>query len=153
MDDLQVRGAQHDDLIAMHAIRREAILGIDVGWEVEAGARQAWADRRSSEAFADRVAAGDAVIALLAGHEVGWGSSTGDRITGLYVRPSIGHSGVGRTLMAVLEAAVEARGHAHSYLQSSPNAVGFYTKLGYAPTGMAQSEAGLPMWRQLNLPK
>jgi GNAT superfamily N-acetyltransferase len=146
---IHVRDAQPDDLDAMHAIRRDAILGIQSG--LEPSVRQAWADGRTAESYAKRVAAGDAVIASLAGDDVGWGSSTGDCINALYVCPSRGHCGVGRVLMSTLEAAIFARGLGYAKLDSSPNAVGFYMKLGYAPTGVPLLDGALPMTRRLTV--
>jgi ribosomal protein S18 acetylase RimI-like enzyme len=146
---IHVRGAQPGDLDAMHAIRRDAILGIQSG--LEPCVREAWAGGRTAAFYANRVAAGDAVMASLPGDDVGWASSAGDRITALYVRSSCGHRGVGRALMSTLEAAIEARGLGYARLESSANAVGFYIKLGYAPTGVPLLDGALPMARRLRL--
>ena len=144
---IQLRNAQPDDLSAMHAIRRAAILGIAP--VSDANAHQAWADSRSSDFYAERVAAGDAIIASLAGDDVGWGSSTANRITAVYVRSSSSHFGVGRILMSALEDAIHARGHGCATLESSPNALGFYAKLGYAETGVPLADGAVPMARRL----
>jgi putative acetyltransferase len=144
---IQIRQAQPDDLTVMHAIRRDAILGINSG--LDANVRQAWADRRSSDFYAERVAVGDAIIASLADDDVGWGSSTANRITAVYVRSSCSLFGVGRALMSSLEEAIQARGHARATLESSPNALGFYAKLGYAATGVPQADGAVPMARRL----
>jgi hypothetical protein len=69
---IQIRKAQPVDLSVMHAIRRDAILGIRSG--LDANVRQAWADRRSADFYAERVAVGDAIIATLADDDVGWGA-------------------------------------------------------------------------------
>ena len=53
---LTIRKASSDDLGIIHDIRRDAILGISDDFGVVE--RQAWADRRSPEFFAERVAAG-----------------------------------------------------------------------------------------------
>src|SRR5712691_7548460 len=56
------RKASSDDLGIIHDIRRDAILGISDDFGVIE--RQAWADRRSPEFFAERVSAGDVVLAV-----------------------------------------------------------------------------------------
>ena len=102
-----IRKARSDDLGIIHDIRRDAILGIsdDLG-VIE---RQAWAERRSPEFFAERVAAGDVVLAVSGGSGLGWGSSSGDYISGVYIRSSSGRTGVGRAIMSRLESDIVKR--------------------------------------------
>lgn len=145
-----IRTASSDDLGIIHDIRRDAILGISDGLGVVE--RQAWADRRSPEFFAERVAAGDVVLAVSGSSGLGWGSSSGDYIGGVYIRSSSGRTGVGRTIMSRLEFAIAKRGHACATLDSSPNAVGFYVKLGYAPVGPPGSDGAVPMKKTLRVP-
>jgi GNAT superfamily N-acetyltransferase len=144
---IELHPARHADLAAMHVIRRDAILGVCSG--LEPNARQAWADRRAADFYTDRVRAGDVLIASLSGHDVGWGSSEGDQVTAMYVRSSFGRRGVGRALIRALEGAIAMRGHAYARLESSPNAVGFYEKLGYARTGPLLADGALPMRKRL----
>ena len=75
-----IRKASSDDLGIIHDIRRDAILGISDDFGVIE--RQAWADRRPPEFFAERVAAGDVVLAVSGSSGLGWGSSSGDYISG-----------------------------------------------------------------------
>ena len=135
------------DLDLIHVIRRDAILGVPAG----AGLRdcQAWADSRSPSFYADRLTAGQVVLARVAGEAIGWGSSADAWITGLYVRAAWSRRGIGRTLMARLEMEIAQRGHACVRLAASPNAVDFYTKLGYAPCGLADGEGAVPMTKRL----
>jgi GNAT superfamily N-acetyltransferase len=144
---ITLRTARLDDLSSIHAIRRDAILGVPS----EAGLRdrQTWADRRTPEFFADRVVAGQVVIASAEGNDLGWGSSAEAWITGLYVRAAWSRRGVGRTLMARLETEIVQRGHACARLASSPNAVGFYTALGYMPVGLPDADGAVPMEKRL----
>ena len=142
-----LRTASLDDLDIIHAIRRDAILGVPP--ETGLRDRQTWADRRSPAFFADRVAAGRVVMASSAGDDIGWGSSAEAWITGLYVRTSWSGKGVGRRLMAKLETEIVKRGHACARLASSPNAVGFYTTLGYIPVGLPDGEGAVPMKKRL----
>ena len=143
---IQFRRAVLGDLDVMHAIRRDAILGIETR---DTNGRQAWADRRSAAYYAERVTNGEVLVAHLAGDDVAWGSSTGDRVTALYVCSSNSELGVGRALMSELESAVVARGHAYARLESSPNAVGFYERLGYTRVGVPQADGALPMSKRM----
>jgi len=144
---IKLRTASLDDLGIIHAIRRDAILGVPS--ETGLSDRQTWADRRSPEFYADRLAAGNVVIASSEGDDIGWGSSSDAWITGLYVRSSWSRIGVGRTIMSRLETEIVKRGHACARLESSPNAVGFYTKLGYAPVGLPDGDGAVPMKKRL----
>src|SRR5260370_42243523 len=104
-----IRKASSDDLGIIHNIRRDAILGISDDFGVIA--RQGWADRRSPEFFAERVAAGDVVLAVSESSGLGWGSSAGDYVGGVYVRSSSGRPGLGRPSMSTPEADMVKRGH------------------------------------------
>ena len=145
-----IRTASSEDLGLIHDIRRDAILGISDDFGVIE--RQAWADRRSPEFFAERVAAGDVVLAVSESRGLGWGSSSGDYISGVYIRSSSGRTGVGRAIMSTLEFAIARRGHECATLDSSPNAVGFYIKLGYALVGRPDDHGALPMRKALRVP-
>ena len=140
---IKLRPASLDDLDIVHAIRRDAILGIPS--EAGLSNRQSWADGRSPEFFADRVVAGHVVIASSEGEAIGWGSSADARITGLYVRSSWSRMGIGRMIMSRLEREIVKRGHEYAKLESSPNAVAFYSRLGYTPVGLPDSEGAAPM--------
>lgn len=144
---ITLRTASLDDLGRVHTIRRDAILGIGSGTGIRD--RQAWADQRSPAYYADRLAVGQIVIASWEGDEIGWGSSAEDWITGLYVRAAWSRRGVGRTIMSRLETEIVQRGHACARLEASPNAVGFYTKLGYVSVGLPDDDGALPMQKRL----
>ena len=146
-----IRKARSADLGIIYDIRRDAILGIDSG-DFGVIERQAWADRRSPEFFAGRVATGDVVLAVSGSNGLGWGSSSGDYIGGVYVRSSLGRTGVGRAIMSRLESDIVKRGHECATLDSSPNAVGFYIKLGYALVGLPDNAGALPMRKTLRVP-
>jgi ribosomal protein S18 acetylase RimI-like enzyme len=138
-----IRKGSLDDLVIIHDIRRDAILGISDDFGVIE--RQAWADRRSPEFFAERIAAGDVVLAVSESSELGWGSSSGDYISGVYIRSSSGRMGVGRAIMSRLESDIVKRGHEYATLDSSSNALGFYFKLGYTPIGSLNDDGSVPM--------
>jgi putative acetyltransferase len=145
--DLAFRTGLPNDLEWMHGIRRAAILGVQA--DVEPAAREAWADRRRPDSFIGRVAGGEVIIASLAGEDIGWGSSAADHIGALYVSPAYARRGVGRTLLAKLEAAVAQRGHELVRLESSVNAVSFYERLGYVQSGSLRVDGSLPMRKRL----
>lgn len=145
-----IRKASLDDLGIIHDIRRDAILGIGAG-ELSVKDRQAWADRRPREFYAERIAAGDVVLAVSASGAIGWGSSSGDCITGIYIRSTSGRIGVGRAIMSSLEADIVKRGHECATLESSSNAVGFYTKLGYTSVGLPDDDGAVPMKKPLRM--
>jgi hypothetical protein len=54
--------------------------------------------------------------------------------------------------MSRLEADIVTRGHEYATLASSPNAVGFYIKLGYASVGPPDDDGALPMRKPLRVP-
>ena len=143
-----IRRASVDDLGIIHDIRRDAILGIESD---RLGIRgcQVWADRRSPDFYAERVAAGEVVLGISREAIVGWGSSSGDCITGIYICSLSGRLGVGRTIMSILEADIVNRGYEYARLESSPNAVGFYAKLGYASGGLSKDDDAVPMQKPL----
>jgi putative acetyltransferase len=141
---VMIRKASSLDLGIIHDIRRDAILGIESD-DFGAVERHAWADRRSPDFFARRVAAGEVVLAVSGSNPLGWGSSSGHHVSGVYVRPSSGRTGVGRAIMSRLEADILKRGHEYATLDSSPNAVGFYIKLGYRSVGPPDDDGALPM--------
>jgi ribosomal protein S18 acetylase RimI-like enzyme len=145
-----IRRGSLDDLVIIHDIRRDAILGISDDFGVIE--RQAWADSRSPEFFAERIVAGDVVLAVSGNCELGWGSSSGDYISGVYIRSSSGRMGVGRAIMSRLESDIMKRGHEYATLESSPNAVGFYVKLGYTPIGSLNDDSAVPMRKALRVP-
>jgi ribosomal protein S18 acetylase RimI-like enzyme len=137
-----------DDLSIIHVIRRDAILGIESALLAPVD-RDMWANRRSADFYADRVTAGAVTIAISGTDAVAWGSSLDDRITGIYVRPSSSRKGIARIVMSQLELDIENRGYRHARLESSPNAVGFYAKLGYIAVGIADDDGAVPMEKSL----
>jgi GNAT superfamily N-acetyltransferase len=145
--NITLRKANLEDLGIIHAIRRDAILGIQA--EFSQSALLAWADKRSPEFFADRVAANHVTIASSEGKGIAWGSSSEEWITGLYVCSSWSGRGVGRTLMSRLETEILQRENAYAKLGSSPNAIDFYTILGYVPFGLLDGDGALPMKKRL----
>ncbi len=148
---VRLRQASLDDLNVIHAIRRDAILGIE-SESVAQPACQIWADRRPADFYANRVEAGEVMIAMSDSEAVGWGSVSKDSVTGLYVRPSVGLRGIGRQIVFSLEARIVQRGYLFARLESSPNAVGFYEALGYLAMGLPNDDGAVSMRKDLQTP-
>ncbi len=146
--ELSLRPATLSDLHVIREIRREAILGI-CSAEFSSEELQVWAGRRSLEYFAPLVREGLVVIAEADGVPVAWGSSAEDKIEGVYVHPSAGRSGVGRTLVAYLEAEISGRGYGVARLAASLNASSFYEQLGYRKTRSYSVGQAFQMQREL----
>ena len=170
---IKLRTAGLDDLTSIYAIRRDSILGVPseaslndspeerlLRWRQPAvrhrqtlreRQRQAWADKRSPNYYQARITAGHVVIASFEEDNIGWGSSSDDCITGLYVCSSWCRRGVGRVIMDSLEMEILRRGHTCARLGSSPDAVGFYTKLGYESVGFPDEDRAVPMKKHLRI--
>ena len=125
-----LREADADDLVAIHKIRRQAILGITPG-PFSIDEIRAWADKRTPDYFAPRLLRNEVLIARSETGPVAWGSCQAGKIEGLYVLPSAGRSGVGRLLMDAMESQIADRGYPTAGLWASRNAVGFYERLGF----------------------
>jgi GNAT superfamily N-acetyltransferase len=162
---IKLRTAGLDDLTSIYAIRRDSILGVPSEASLSDSPeerllprqtlryrqRQAWADKRSPNYYQDRITAGHVVIASFEEDNIGWGSSSDDCITGLYVCSSWYRRGVGRIIMDSLEMEILRRGYTSARLESSLDAVGFYTKLGYESVGFPDEDRAVPMKKHLRI--
>ena len=170
---IKLRTAGLDDLTSIYSIRRDSILGVPseaslsdspeerlLRWRqptaryrqtLRERQRQAWADQRSPSYYQDRITAGHVVVASFEEDNIGWGSSSDDCITGLYVCSSWCRRGIGRIIMDNLEMEILRRGYACARLESSPDAVGFYTKLGYESVGFPDEDRAVPMKKDLRI--
>jgi ribosomal protein S18 acetylase RimI-like enzyme len=72
-----------------------------------------------------------AFVGEVNGAVVGVGALDGAEIKRLYVAPTAQGQGVGRALLARLEAEAASRGIVRVWLEASPSSVGFYTAAGY----------------------
>ena len=145
---IKLRTAGLDDLTSIYAIRRDSILGVPS--KASLIDRQAWVDKRSPNYYQDRITAGHVVIASFEEGNIGWGSSSDDCITGLYVCSSWCRRGIGRIIMDSLEIEILRRGYTCARLESSSDAIGFYTKLGYESVGFPDDDRAVPMKKRLN---
>jgi ribosomal protein S18 acetylase RimI-like enzyme len=162
---IKLRTAGLDDLATIYAIRRDAILGVPseaslndspeerllLRQRLRQRQRQAWADKRSPNYYQDRLTAGHVIIASSKEDNIGWGSSSDDCITGLYVCSSWCCKGIGRIIMDSLEMEIFRRGYTFARLESSPDAIGFYTKLGYESVGFPDDDRAVPMKKRLRM--
>lgn len=76
------------------------------------------------------------------GQLLGVGALDGDEIRRVYVHTDGQHQGVGDALMGALEAEARRRGIADIRLESSPSAVPFYKRRGYAPEPEERAAVG-----------
>ncbi len=143
-----LRQATVGDLDVIHDIRRDAILGVKFEPLSERDLRE-WADRRTVGFFRERVAANQVVVAFYEGRAVGWGSFSWNRVTALYVRPSVSSRGIGREVISWLEFRIKDDGYAFAKLESSPNAVNFYKGIGYLGAGPPENGGAVPMKKDL----
>ncbi len=141
------RKATLDDLEAIHAIRRAAILGITSN-ELSRTECCTWAERRSPEHFAPRVEA-VVIVEDESGEAIAWGASVGHRVEGIYVHPESGGRGIGRQLMSALEEQIREHGNSSARLAASLNAVAFYEKLGYIALDDVSDGKTVPMAKEL----
>ena len=66
------------------------------------------------------------------------------RIGRMAVLQSLRHAGVGRAVLAALEAAARARGDRELLLHAQTSAAPFYARAGYLERGEVFEEAGIP---------
>ena len=149
-----MRPARPDDIDAIVAVQRASILGLAVGVYGAEGAA-AWAEASAAHAptllgsgtffVAEEEAAGRVVAVG------GW--SPHDRrpdaawIRSLFVHPERAGRGLGRRLVAMIEASARAAGRTAFVVRASLNAVGFYEKMGY--TEVERSHWPLPSGLEL----
>jgi ribosomal protein S18 acetylase RimI-like enzyme len=149
-DAVGLRRATLGDKEAIHAVRLAAIRGVRSP-NLTLDALEEWTSARSVEHWTDRLLSGQVLVAVWSDALVGWGSSSGSVVTGVYVDPTFGGRGVGRTLLQGLERDILDRGFHTASLGASPNAVAFYVAMGYVPMGPVGPDGELPMQRTLSV--
>ena len=132
----KIRPAERDDLDAIAALQTAAIMAFGIETYGEA-ACQAWS-RIGVQVRHSLLASGSFFVAEEESGIVGVAGWTGDSREAdcawpryVFVSPDAGRRGVGRDLMAHVEAAAIAAGRSRFTLWSSLNAVPFYQALGY----------------------
>jgi ribosomal protein S18 acetylase RimI-like enzyme len=131
----------------LHDIRVAAIRHLSVTHLSPCEAED-WAGR-GGPARVERAIANDEVwVALLDSAVVGWIHRSDNSIEGLYVSPHAACQGVGTALVRLAEGRIALTGKQLVVLESSLNAVGFYVRLGYSPSGSPSPSGAVPMHKQ-----
>jgi GNAT superfamily N-acetyltransferase len=92
----------------------------------------AWTGSKRAEHYVRAMEAGEAVfVAESAGHLLGFAALRGDCILAVYVSADHQRRGIGAALLAALEDNARLRRVAELHLESTLNAVNFYTSRGY----------------------
>ncbi len=140
---LHIRSAISSVAQRLLEIRWDAIIHLadDFGYAaVERWASSASSDRAALASERNRVwvAESEAIV-------VGWIEVEEAKVKGLYVDSSFSRSGVGSSLMAYAECAIQLQGAVTVHLDASPNAVSFYARLGYEVAGNPKPDTSVPM--------
>jgi ribosomal protein S18 acetylase RimI-like enzyme len=141
---LQFRPADRSDVTTLHDIRVAAIRHLSL---THLSQREAddWAGRGGIPRVERAITNDEVWVALLDPEVVGWIHRSVNSIAGLYVSPRAARQGVGTALVRLAESRIAQTGEKLIVLESSFNAVGFYVRLGYAPTGSQSSSGAVPM--------
>jgi GNAT superfamily N-acetyltransferase len=159
-EDIVVRPAVEADLDTIAAIQEAAILALGTGVYAR-DQLEAWA-RVGIETRHGLLGQGSFFVAQVHGQTVGvagWSADGGDQsaawIRYVFVRPDVVRQGIGRRVMAAVEASARANGRRVFHVWSSLNAVAFYQALGYrrrravrVPLGRGIEMSGMHMVKQ-----
>lgn len=145
-DAVTLRAARRDDLDAILRMQRAAIAAVRTNLYPHAVLR-AWAAQpthhieRLVEAGRYFVAVGTHGPAASAGWEPADGADTAV-VRGVFVAPDRAGGGLGRRMIAHVEAAIAAAGRSRVMVPAALNAVGFYRRLGYVAGPRRAFDAG-----------
>jgi GNAT superfamily N-acetyltransferase len=140
---MHIRKATIDDAPTSFAIRREAIRAQCRG-HYPSPDLEIWTSGEMSAVFANRVA-NQFYVAVIEERVVGTGmiDLAKGKIDAVFVIPEYMERGVGRALMAHLEALAIDAGLSDISLESTLNAAPFYRKIGYEGDGLTIYESSL----------
>ena len=129
---LAIRGVELADAAALWDLRTRAIRELCAGHYPEA-VLEPWARTPMPSRFGEVLVLQRAVVVEEGAQAIAFGFLDRDdgEVAAVYVRPDVARRGVGRALLARLEADAVASGLAQLRLASSLNAVGFYRAAGY----------------------
>ena len=125
----------------------------DLGGEAQALRTAVFVDEQGIPAALDWDAADAGAVHALARNRLGMALATGrllqnapgvGRIGRMAVLQSLRHAGVGRAVLAALEAVARARGDRELLLHAQTSAAPFYARAGYLERGEVFEEAGIP---------
>jgi putative acetyltransferase len=133
----QVRVATPDDAPAILDLHVESIRAFGpAAYDDEQVA--AWAEKdEATEQYPIEDGDHHLVVAERDGEVVGYGHlvPTGREVRAVYIHPDHARAGVGSTVLAHLEGYALGDGTVRLELWASLNAIGFYERMGYRPTG------------------
>jgi putative acetyltransferase len=144
---MQIRRAAPGDEEALAAIRRSSILALTAP-ALSSEQAEAWPSGIAADRMARALADHDVWVAVEA-VAVGWVEVDRDRVAALYVSPSHARVGVRSHLLRHAEEAIRAAGHTSVRLEASENALAFYERCGYRPSGMREPDGSYPMTKDL----
>jgi GNAT superfamily N-acetyltransferase len=142
-----IRRAEDADEEALASIRRSAILELATP-ALSGDEAAAWALRPATDRIA-RAIREHAVWVAEEEEAIGWVEVDRDRVAALYVSPRFAGRGVGSSLLQVAEAAIRSAGHAAAHLDAGRNALHFYRRRGYLPSGPPGSDGSCPLSKDL----
>jgi putative acetyltransferase len=142
-----IRRAEDADEKALASIRHGAILELATP-AMSGDEAGAWALRPAADRIARAIREHEVWVADEE-EAIGWVEVDRDRVAALYVSPRFARRGVGSSLLQVAEAAIRSAGHAAAHLDASRNALDFYRRRGYLPSGSRRSDGSYPMRKDL----
>ena len=144
LPSLQFRLADLAEVAVLHDIRVAAIRRLSLTHLSDCEAED-WAGRGGIPRVERAIANDEVWVAVLDLEVVGWIHRAANSVEGLYVSPPPARQGIGTALVMLVEQRIAQTGVNPVVLESSPNAVGFYIRLGYAPTGIQSYSGAVPM--------
>lgn len=140
---LTVRPAVEADCPDIYRVHVAAVRGLPPGTEGKDGIEK-WLATREPACYAEAMQEEQTLVVEQGGEIVGWGalSAGKEQITNVFVDPAHQRCGIGREIIAALEAAARRAGLARVALQATGTAIDFYRAVGYesdppAPPGAA----------------
>lgn len=144
---MEVRAATGPEVEAARVLTDRSWLATYAPLIGEAATRAIVAERHAAEVFARQAAANLFLVALDGGTVVGHAHAMpkdGHYLDRLHVEPGLKGRGIGRTLMAAVEAAREPRQRFWlDVLEGNDAALGFYARLGFREVARTEACGGL----------
>jgi GNAT superfamily N-acetyltransferase len=145
---MHLRLADSSDAAILSDIRRAAILQLSLTRLSKCEA-VAWAACGGIPRVQRAIAKDEVWVATFGARVVAWIHRAANSIEGLYVSPTVARQGIGASLVQLAEDRIAQQGDHVVVLESSPNAVQFYVRLGYALSGVERPSGALPMRKYL----
>src|SRR5690349_6563092 len=131
-DVIRIRPAKHVDAPAICAMHIDSIRR-SCAKDYTPEQIEAWAGRKVPADYTRGLDVGETIVVAEAqGHVVGFGSMRANCIRGMYIAPEFQRRGVGRQLLAELERLARLGGFENLRLESTFNALPFYSSQGFA---------------------